>query len=445
MILGIFGCISLSEQWEILLKEHYRIRTIFSETISRLNRNKDARKYTRNLNILYFSFGFLVLWSIHSLYYSARIPLKADFDIDQAPHYNLTPMVTSSPATRESTLTSAANLTITPSATRRSNTTECIRFGYTIPTGGSGLGHRFSEVVMGMKFAEEVGATYLYDPSIWNSKAGHGSYNWMPDFLPIQETELTRLNPEFREQEKGLTKKSGQWRAMVNYSKEENPCYAEIYTRTNWCCPPGERGCCRRCWCTYDTAHIGAFDAMKGRMRKAFSKSKYSPSKQLPELLGVDNSKPFSSIVWHLRVGDIVLNNDKAIFSGLSTEIVSAFQNSRMDPLVVFLGEGGEKGISESFPFLQDICNEFFPANCFYPEIDVRDSFYYMIYADILVTSGSSFASAAAALRTRGITLFGGSKPDEQDGVYFTSEQLKIDMRNGTIQNINALKKYLQQ
>lgn len=391
---------------------------------------------------MYVSFGFIVLWSIHSLYYSARISLKADFDIDQAPRSDLTLMVTS-PATRESTLTTAANLTITPSATRRSNTTECTRFGYIVSAGRSGLGHRFAEVVMGMKFAEEVGATYLYDPfSMWNQKGRHGSYKWMMDFLPIQETELTRLDPEFWEQKKGLTKKSGQWREMVKYSKEENPCYVEISTRMNWCCPPGKEG---QCWCTYDTAHIGDFDAMKGRMRKAFSKSKYSPSKQLPELLGVDNSKPFSFIVWHLRVGDIVLNNEKVFFSGLSKEIVSAFQNSRMDPLVVFLGEGGEKGISESFPFLQDICSEFFSGNCFHPEIDVRDSLYYMIYADVLVTSGSSFASAAAMLRTRGITLFGGSKPDEEDGVYFTSEQLKIDMRSGTIQNINALKKYLQQ
>lgn len=325
------------------------------------------------------------------------------------------------------------------------NTTECVRLATILPT-RNGLGHRFTEVVMGMKFAQDVNATYLYNNHVWSLDGLHGSYKWMNEFLPLQENELTRIDPKYREQQQKERVRivGGQWAQMVDDSKK-NPCNVEIRTILYKCCE--NRLSKGLCWCTKDTARIGTFEAMKGRLREAFSKSKYSVSENLLDLLGRGKSNnttaPFSVIVWHLRIGDIVLNAREEYFSTISAQIVSAFQNSTssMVPLVVFLAEGGEKGISESFPFLPSICRDLFSDNCFYLDMDVRNSLYYMIHSDILVTSGSSFPAVAGLLRSSGMTLAARSK-ENVVGIYETSEQLLIEI-DGTIREIGALKEYL--
>jgi len=308
------------------------------------------------------------------------------------------------------------------------------------------LGHVFSEVVMGMSFAEETNATYLYNDRIWDNEGKHGSYKWMTGFLPLQETELTKNDSTHRNQQRGVKIDSKTWAQWVEDSKQKPPwCNIEMRTKLTNCCgnPLGSK----LCWCATDTARIGTFDAMKGRLRKAFSKSKDSLSNQLnvTKLLGHSQKpkEPFSLVVWHLRVGDLVLNARREYFVTIATQMASVFQNSSLVPLIVFIGEGGEPSIVKSFPFLPDICDDFFSSNCFYPELGVRDSLYHMIHSDILVTSGSSFSAVAGMLRSSGMTLAARAK-EGVVGIYETSEQIHIN-KDGSIPMIDGLQKYLDQ
>ena len=325
-------------------------------------------------------------------------------------------------------------------------TTECPRFAMMMPTRNSGLGHRFTEVVLGMKFAQEINATYLYNQGTWSVVGNHGRYDWMAEFIPLQETEVTRNKKEQQQQLHDLQIVQGQWAWMVQNYSEKNSCNIEMRTKLSMCCENRWSGR-KKCWCTKDKARIGSFEAMKGRLREAFSKSKYTASKQLPDLLGQNKSNATEShlwIVWHLRVGDIVLNAREEYFSKIATQLAFAIQNSSsMVPLVVFLAEGGETGMTKSFPFLPSICHDLFSDNCFYPKMDVRDSLYHMIHSDILVTSGSSFSAVAGLLRSSGMTLAAIPR-DGVVGIFETSEQLLVD-RDGTIPEIDALKDYLEQ
>ena len=331
---------------------------------------------------------------------------------------------------------------------------KCVRFATMLPSQRSnGLGHRLTEVVMGMNFAQETNATYLYNDHIWATPGKHGGYKWMTDFLPLQEIEVTRgKDPMYKARQRAdpLQISEGPWMQMVEDSKQQTLCNIEMRTSLNKCCPSSSSNN-KICWCTKDTARIGTFDAMKGRLRKAFSRSKYSLSvqQQQKQLNGhspeTNEPSPFCLVVWHLRMGDLVLNARREYFSAISTQLALAFQNitSSMVPLIVFVGEGGEQEISESFPFLGDICNKLFSANCLYPDLDVRDSLYHMIHsADILVTSGSSFSAVAGLLRPSTRMTLAARAKEGVVGIYETSEQLLID-EDGSIQRIDELKKYL--
>jgi len=333
-------------------------------------------------------------------------------------------------------------------------TTDCIRFATMLPlNGNTGLGHRFSEVILGMKFAQEVNATYLYNKDTWTPIGKHGGYNWTIDFLPLHYTEVTRNDHIHRQQQQDLQVIQGQWEWMVQHYSKKNSCNIEIRTKLNMCCK--DQWSNVTCWCPMDKGRIGSFESMKGRLREAFSKSNYSTPTQLSlrlqDLLGVDNTNvtttgkaSYSLIVWHLRVGDIILNARHEYFSNIATQLSYAFQNSTMIPLIVFLAQGGEKGeLFKSFPFLPSLCHDLFSNNCFYPNMDVRDSLYHMIQSDVLITSGSSFAAMAGLLRSNGMTLAARSK-EGVVGIYETSEQLLID-KDGTIAKIGALKEYIEQ
>lgn len=327
-------------------------------------------------------------------------------------------------------------------------TTDCIRYATLMPT-HNGLGHRFTEVVVGMTFAQEINATYLYNKDGWLLKGKHGSYDWMVDFLPLHDIYATRNDHDHRiQQEQGLQVIEGHYKWMVQHYSN-NTCNIEMRTWLHFCCENE-----KPCFCTTDNNMIGSFDAMKGWFREAFSKSNYSTPTQLSvrlQELGIDTSNVNTTeashllVIWHVRVGDLVINNRTEYFSTIATQLSYAFQNSSMTPLIAFLGEGGEDVMMKHFPFLPSICQDFFSNNCFYPNLDVRASLYHMIHSDMLITSGSSFSAIAGILRSTGMTLAAAPKEGKKAaGFYETSEQLRI-ARNGTIAMIDALKEYVKQ
>jgi len=220
-------------------------------------------------------------------------------------------------------------------------------------------------------------------------------------------------------------------------------------------------------------SRVGAFERQKQRMRSILKESTYQPISKLSEYLFLPEAskddtsqqqqqgqQPFVSIVWHVRVGDIVINNHKEYFETIAAQIADSFRSipqARIPkPHVFFMGEGGKDHILESYDFLPDICAQYFEGGCSYPDMSVEETFYHMIYSDILVTTGSSFPAVAAMLRSNGITL--ASMPKEgieswqkkgreaassSAEIYGVSENLDIGI-DGFIPEIEELTAFLE-
>jgi hypothetical protein len=155
-------------------------------------------------------------------------------------------------------------------------------------------------------------------------------------------------------------------------------------------------------------------------MREAYSRSTYKPSRRLRDLTPAQKNEPVITIVWHLRLGDIVLHSDKEHFDRLASQIASALEKADKLPVhVFFLGENDALG---AFPFVVETCTEFFKGNCSYPAMDAKETLYRMVESDVLVTSGSSFSAIAALFRTDGIVLYEFPKENVL-GIYEVSEQ----------------------
>lgn len=322
--------------------------------------------------------------------------------------------------------------------------TNCSRFATMDHEAPNGLGHKLTEVVFGMDFAEATNSTYVYNYRVWSFPRGrHGSYKWLPEFLPLQNTEITidyldQLKQEREGWNNGTTfqRIEGQWDDVVEKSKRNNLCDVEFHTRLRYCCDdPLSRG---TCYCTETEARIGSFERMKWRLRKALSQSNYTPPEELSDML--PNS--VVSIVWHIRVGDIVLNARKEYFWNIATQIATTFKDSKVPPHIFFMGEGGRDAILKSFSFIPEMCDQLFNSSYSFPLIDARSTLYFMITSDVLVTSGSSFSAVAAMLRSSGIVL--AAVPKEGIvGIYGVSENLEID-QDGTIPKIEVLEKLVE-
>jgi hypothetical protein len=354
----------------------------------------------------------------------------------------------------------------------------------------AGLGHKLTEVMLGMTFALDTQSTYVFDKDIFSTPNKHEVYHWLPTFLPLHQFEVTfrDIENQKRLQQRRIRTVSGQYDDLIQQSERELPngCHNNntittnnnnnnnddddddiVFYKTmlNKCCRPNNMNRehnNKDCYCSKDSYRIGSADRVKWRFRHAYSKSKYVPSitslleqQQNNSTTDSPNSNNNSNnnnnddddddddnavdvtIVWHLRVGDIVLNNQQDYFWNISKQFITSLKmtNNKIkeqqrrrerqqqgqqqqqrsssnnnitrtyEPHVFFIGEGGRDIILQHFPFLPQLCAKFFNNQCHYPVLDVPTTLYHMIASDVLITSGSSFASIAGIIRTKGVLL----------------------------------------
>ena len=313
------------------------------------------------------------------------------------------------------------NISIT--GNKHSFDTNCPRFATMRHRENAGLGHKLSEVIFGMLLAEDTNATFVLDDQIWSHVGNHGSYNWLMSILPLTETEYTLF--EFN----AFTKHSpveivlGRWSSLIRRSQSrKHACHLLFEMHLSSCCEV------KSCWCGYDEARIGSYDRIKWRMRDIFARSTYVPSDSLLALGGLSENEPVITIVWHVRQGDIVLHAEEEHFNRVASQV--AFVLREIPFHVYIFGEGS---LFRNFPFLPEMCQQHFQTKCSYPTaVDVRDTLYYMTASDILITSGSSFPTFAALLKTDGIVLYEYPKEGVL-GIFELSEHGLIG-RNGTIE-----------
>jgi len=153
-------------------------------------------------------------------------------------------------------------------------------------------------------------------------------------------------------------------------------------------------------------------------------------------------------IVWHLRIGDKVLNTWRPFYEKVSEEVSSALYP--LHCCVIFVTEiekisnatllaGGSKSkdslhwykFPKQFEFLEQVCAKYFGGRCALPSLSLPDAIYHMIHCDLLITSGSSLPLLAAELRINGKVLEPPSKEGVR-GIYETSDADLLD-QNGTI------------
>lgn len=301
---------------------------------------------------------------------------------------------------------------------------ECPRFATMGFSRNAGLGHKFAEIVFGMDFAEETNSTYVIDERALDARGKHGSYKWFLKFLPLlqQEIPLSKVRSL-----KKIATITGRWNQLVQRSYQNKTCNVLLLTSLHTCCDHK-----KTCYCT--KSRVGAFERVKWRMRDAFMKSTYTPSRQLDDLIeapmkNVTHSGKQLTITWHLRSGDFVINaNNPEYFEHVASQLASVLSNAGVSFHVFFFGEND---MLQKFPFVPGICQRHLHGQCSYPKSSVMETLYYMTKSDILVTSGSSFPAVAALLRTDGIVL--NAVPKENlIGVYEVNEQGRLAV-DGTI------------
>jgi hypothetical protein len=314
----------------------------------------------------------------------------------------------------------------------------CPRFARLRHTLCAGLGHKITEIVFGMVFAQETHSSFVFDDNVWSHVGDHGSYEWLTDVLPFQDSEVTlsgfnnynkkRINAGYD----GVEVINGRWSELLEQSVHGNRSCGVFYeTELTQCCDEEEI-----CVCTM--SKIDGFERFKWRLREVFLHTKSKPKQQLDDFIVSKNISQENivkiethsiNIVWHVRGGDIVLNANKEYFDRLASQIASVLTEAKLSAQIFFFGED----VLGIFPFLPQVCQMFFPGKCFYTEnVDVKDTFYHMVKSDMLVTSGSSFAAVAALFRIDGVVLSAFPK-EGLVGVYEVSEQGLIG-KNGTIE-----------
>ncbi len=273
----------------------------------------------------------------------------------------------------------------------------------------SGLGHRFTEMVFSMVLADRINATFVFDDKCWDRPGDHGSYDWFNDFFPIHETEITISDVEKAERTLNtnlmIESDNQEWDEVVNQSEHafQNHCSTAFGLDTH-------HSFMERLW---------AYEQVKWRLRSIYARSRWQPSVDLFNQEALGGSL---SVAWHTRSGDIVLNNSSDYYQNVASLLTSLLVG--IPHKVFFFGQN----VTQVFPFLPELCESEFPHACSFPDASIPDTMHHLIVADVLVTSGSSFASIAAMFRETKPTLAAVPKDGVRD-IYDTSENIFIDER----------------
>lgn len=184
----------------------------------------------------------------------------------------------------------------------------CPRFAYVNITSLAGLGHRFAEVVLGMQFAFENDATFVFPDNAFsggNSQHGSGSYAWMDDVVPFARHFPT------------LSAVEAAWRPARQYSGLWQDAAAHrgacgvLLTTCGECCNtwsvrPVDVGFdfVGRNWC--QTTKVETYNSAKVPLRRIFDLKAACP--EPPVYADVAHELV---VVWHLRVSwDLTLHTE---------------------------------------------------------------------------------------------------------------------------------------
>jgi hypothetical protein len=265
----------------------------------------------------------------------------------------------------------------------------CPRFAYVRVLPWNGLGHRFAEVLLGMEFAFENDASFVFQDDAFSSGDSvhsENGYPWMDEFLPLKRhfQTLNEINKTWQPDRV----KVFPWDTAITQARN---CNVILETKgdscINWQQRPSEDAQANNeiSWC--QLFRVGTYNAAKIRLQNVFNQSHACPSSPFYQ-----DSDSFV-VIWHLRVGDIILNPHMDYYQAILEQLKEPF--SHIPCKIYFIGE---KGAVQAFSFLNT-------TGALLEDFTPRETLCHMIQADMLITSGSSFAAIAALLAQKPVVL----------------------------------------
>ena len=240
-----------------------------------------------------------------------------------------------------------------------------------------GFGHRFTVLMFALDLAEQTGrTTLLLDDDYWNETHPYrGSYNFMWSVVPLLNRDRAPLLPIASY---GIIGADG--RALIDHIVAQYSCGQRFVVRMN-----GLFG------------HVpGAFHRGLEAMHRLPGFRSWSPPLE-------HSSPPPTAIArWHIRVADrggigwSVLPRDSALYIKGMVDRGLRTRGVRHEVIA-----SNAKAVREHYPWLEEhgwVVEDHPSAN---NEADLRR----LTTADVLVSTGSSFALAAAALAATGAQL----------------------------------------
>lgn len=253
---------------------------------------------------------------------------------------------------------------------KKNNVDNHLNYYSAIPNPGAGIGHQMANWIAGYWFAKQFGLRFAhisFSNSKWESFLGFGEGEITVSDLLKKGCKKIRLPlfDENNEVEMVLNKK-----IIASYSNQKVVFVAE-----------------------QDQGYQDQFGVMEDIKEKFYS----APARKNDQLIFDPQS---FNIAIHVRRGDIVIgqenqnpnllmrwqNND--YFTNVLSNVLKTMTTEK--PIAIYLFSQGAESDFEDF--------KHFPNLHFCLEMSARDSFLHMVYADLLITSKSSFSYKPALL-----------------------------------------------
>lgn len=262
----------------------------------------------------------------------------------------------------------------------------CPRFAYIKINGGAGLGHQVVDVAIGLTFAFQHRAEFLYDQSGFHSRGHHGAYPWLPRYLGLDKARSVADAAASGQVRHKIVTRAWQTRISgCNIMIEgcEQCCYRLAD-------PSGDNT-----WCQLTS--VGLFHSVQEQFRAWFAQSDPAAKSGLALMY----NETTVNVAWHVRNGDVVLLKDRLFYDTLMSEIRNIV-GARKVHYYFF----SERPLAQTHPFILEYAD-----TTLLHEMSEQLTFHHFVFADVLVTSGSSFPAAAAMLNS-GIVLQAPNKDD---------------------------------
>ena len=287
----------------------------------------------------------------------------------------------------------------------RKSSQKSVNYYSAIPNSGAGIGHQMANWIAGYWFSKQFGLKYAHSPFStleWDSFLGFGENEISIDELIQIGYKKVRLPlfDEFNPLEVELQKK-----IIVSYSSRKVVFVAE-----------------------QDQGYTNQFGVMETLKQKFFN----APSRLNDRLFFNRN---FLNIAIHLRRGDIVIGqenkNSNLLLRWQGNEyFVNVLQNvlnknKSEKPIAIYIFSQGNVGDFLEF-------NQFENLH-FCLDVNPLDSFLHMVYADILITSKSSF-SYKPALINKGLKV---CPKDFWHGYPKTNDWILVDEKGKLLNYLN--------